>query len=98
MPGERGEKKPVSDAEKTFDGGKDRKEFLLWHTKLKFFSEMVRLAASPPEITIREVPDSTPYSPRSGFLTSSGSSCQTNYFRFSTRWEAEEFARSYGRY
>jgi len=51
-----------------------------------------------PEITIREVPDDAPYRSSSSFSTSNGGLHRTNYFRFSNLWEAEDFARNYGRY
>ena len=52
----------------------------------------------PPEITIKEIPDDTPYSssPR-GFSTSNGGYHQINTFHFNSLWEAQEFARNYGR-
>jgi hypothetical protein len=50
-----------------------------------------------PEITISEVSDNASYRANSSFSTSNGGLHQTNYFRFSSLFEAQEFARNYGR-
>jgi len=49
-----------------------------------------------PEITIYERPDDYPFTPSSSFSTSNGGLHQTNRFRFYSRFEAEDFARTYG--